>query len=116
MNPNNNRSMLYGVVGGYLLYLAYELVKNLIDDVSTTMPQWLQILAAVFFAAMGVLLLVFAVKIWKKGRQEPEEGRVEIGDEDVPDSGEKLPESGDGPAEKETADGRAAEGKNGPEN
>ena len=102
MNPNNNRSMLYGVVGGYLLYLAYELVKNLIDDVSTTMPQWLQILAAVFFAAMGVLLLVFAVKIWKKGREEPAEDRVEIGDgeeESVADAqtgAEKIESANDG--------------------
>jgi predicted PurR-regulated permease PerM len=82
MNPNNNRSMLFGVVGGYLLYLAYELLKNLIDDVSTTMPRWLHILCVVFFAVMGVLLLVFAWKFWKKGREESAEDRVEIGDGD----------------------------------
>ena len=50
------------VAGGYILYLAYELLKNLIDNVPTTMPRAVQILAIVFFAGAGAALLVLA---WK---------------------------------------------------
>ena len=80
-NPNNNRSLLFGVVGGYLIYLAYQLMKDMIDDIPSTMPKWLIIVVSVLFAAIGVTLLVFAWKMWKKGREEPEEGRVEIDEE-----------------------------------
>lgn len=62
--------MLYGLVGGYLLYLAYELTKNMIDDVPTTMPRWVAILAVVFFAGLGITLLVYALKMWKKEKEK----------------------------------------------
>ena len=70
--------MLYGVVGGYLIYLAYELGKNLIDNVPTTMPRWLHILAVAAFAGIGVTLLVFARKMWKKGREDKDENPVDL--------------------------------------
>ena len=100
MNPNNNRSLLMGVVGGYLIYLAYELMRDMIGEVPSTMPKWLIIVVSVFFAATGVALLVFAWKIWRKGREEPEEGRVEIGEEPDGETAEKTenPET-----EKDTA-------------
>lgn len=78
MNSNTNRSMLYGIVGGYLIYLAYELGKNLVNNVPTTMPRWLHILAVVFFAGIGVTLLVFAWKMWKKGREDKDENPVDL--------------------------------------
>ena len=65
-NPNNNRSLLFGVVGGYLIYLAYQLMKDMIDEIPSTMPKWLIIVVSVLFAAIGVTLLVFAWKMWKK--------------------------------------------------
>ena len=55
MNSSTNRSMLYGIVGGYLIYLAYELGKNMVDNVPTTMPRWLNILAVVAFAGIGMI-------------------------------------------------------------
>ena len=70
MNQNKSRASLIGIAGGYLIYLAYELMKNLIDDVPTTMPHWTAILAIVFFAVIGVVLLVYAYRIWKKGKEE----------------------------------------------
>ena len=33
MKQSTNRSLLYGLVGGYLLYLAYELLQNRIKNV-----------------------------------------------------------------------------------
>ena len=67
------------IAGGYVLYLAYELLNSLINNERTTMPRVLQILAIVFFAAAGISLLVFAWKIWKKGREDQDQNPVDIG-------------------------------------
>lgn len=91
MNLKNNRSMLYGVVGTYLLYLAYELAKNMIDDVPTTMPRWVGILAVVFFSGIGVALLVIAWKMWKKSKEDSDETPVDL---EVQDDGAKNEEDG----------------------
>ena len=48
MNQNTGRSSLIAIAGGYVLYLAYELLKSLIDNAPTTMPRVVQILAIVF--------------------------------------------------------------------
>ena len=79
MNQNTGRSSLMAIAGGYVLYLAYELLKSLIDNESTTMPRVVLILAIIFFAAAGVSLLVFAWKIWKKGREDQDQTPVDIG-------------------------------------
>ena len=79
MNQNTGRSSLMAIAGGYVLYLAYELLKSLIDNERTTMPRVVQILAIVFFAAAGISLLVFAWKIWKKGREDQDQNPVDIG-------------------------------------
>ena len=78
MKLNPNRSMLYGVVGGYLLYLAYELAKNMIDDVETTMPRWVGILAVVFFVGIGITLLVTAFRMWKKEKEDKDDHPVDL--------------------------------------
>ena len=82
MNPNMNRSMLMGVVGGYLIYLAYELIRDMINGVATQMPKALTIIVAVLFAGIGAGLVVFAWKLWKKGREGREEDRTEIPEEE----------------------------------
>ncbi len=81
-NPNSNRSMIFAVVGGYLLYLAYDMFKGLRDGEATTMPTWLLVVFIVLFAAIGAALIVFAWKYWKKGREGREEDRVEIPEEE----------------------------------
>ena len=78
MNNNTGRSSLMAIAGGYIIYLAYELLKNLIDNVPTTMPRVVQILAIVLFAGAGIALLVFAWKIWKKGREDQDENPVDL--------------------------------------
>ena len=85
--------MLYGIVGGYLLYLAYELAKNMIDNVPTTMPRWVGILAVAFFAGVGVTLLVTAWKMWKKGREDRDADPVALEThEDEETDGQNDPE------------------------
>lgn len=69
MNPATGRLSIYVVAGGYLIYLAYGLLKNLIDQEPTTMPLFLQILFIILFTGIGITLLVFAWKTWKKGRE-----------------------------------------------
>lgn len=94
MNQNTGRSSLIAIAGGYVLYLAYELLKSLIDNAPTTMPRVVQILAIVFFAAAGISLLVFAWKIWKKGREDQDQNPVDIeSGEDKATNEEEPPET-----------------------
>jgi len=79
------------IAGGYVLYLAYELLKSLIDNESTTMPRVVLILAIIFFAAAGVSLLVFAWKIWKKGREDQDQNPVDIGPQEEKAINEEEP-------------------------
>ena len=82
MNPNTTRSMLQGLVGVYLLYLAYQLLKGLIDGIETTMPRWVAVLAIAAFAGIGAAFLVYAWKAWKKGKAEQDQNPVELEGED----------------------------------
>lgn len=79
------------IAGGYVLYLAYELLMSLIDNERTTMPRVVQILAIVFFAAAGITLLVFAWKIWKKGREDQDQNPVDIGTQEAKAINEEEP-------------------------
>ena len=78
MNANANRSMLFGVVGGYLIYLAYELLKGMIDKTPTKMPAWLTVLVIVIFVGAGGALIVFAWKSWRKSREDQDQNPVDI--------------------------------------
>jgi len=91
MNQNTGRSSLMAIAGGYVLYLAYELLNSLINNERTTMPRVLQILAIVFFAAAGISLLVFAWKIWKKGREDQDQNPVDIGPQEEKAINEEEP-------------------------
>ena len=78
MKPNSSRSVLRGLVGGYLLYLAYELLKNLISNTPTTMPRWVAILAITAFTVIGIMLLINAWTVWKKGKEDQDTDPVEL--------------------------------------
>jgi hypothetical protein len=69
MNNSTGRSSLYAVAGAYLVYMAYELLKGLTDNSPTTMPRAVQILVIVLFTGIGITLVVFAWRIWKKERK-----------------------------------------------
>ena len=77
MNPSA-RASIWGVAGGYLIYLAYQLLKNLIDKVQSELPPWLAILAIILFAGSGAGLLFLAWKTWKQSREEQDKDPVEI--------------------------------------
>lgn len=78
MNPNTGRSSIFAIVGGYLIYMAYEILKGMIDQVPTTMPRAVQIIVIVLFTGIGITLLVFAWKVWKKGREDQDKNPVDL--------------------------------------
>jgi len=78
MNPETGRATMFAIVGGYLIYMAYELLTNLINKVATSMPAWLQILVIIFFTGTGIALLFFAWKVWKKGREDHDKNPVDL--------------------------------------
>ena len=81
-NPNMGRCSIFSVVGGYLIYLAYELARDMINGVPSQMPRALTIIVVILFAGIGVTLIVFAWKFWKEGREGKPEDRVEIPEEE----------------------------------
>ena len=94
MNNSTGRSSLYAIVGAYLIYMAYELLKGLIDEVPTTMPRAVQILVMVLFTGIGIALLVFAWKVWKKGREDQDQNPVDLeAQEDEAKSEKQGPEN-----------------------
>ena len=72
MNNKQNRSYLYGVVGGYLLYLAYELFAAR-EDPNTTMTPAVRWLFVGLFIVAGVFLLIWAPRLWIAARKEKDE-------------------------------------------
>lgn len=81
MNPNTGRSSIFAIVGAYLIYLAYGILKDMIDRVPTSMPPFVQVLVIVSFTGIGIALLVFAWKVWKKGREDNDRDPVDIGEQ-----------------------------------
>ena len=82
MNPNAGRSSIFAVVGAYLIYLAYGMLKDMINHVSTTMPQFLLILAIVLFTGIGITLLIYAWKLWKKGKEDQDQNPLDLEDQE----------------------------------
>ena len=68
MNNQQNRSYLYGVVGGYLLFLAYELFADR-QDPNTTMAPAVRWLFVGLFIAAGIILLIWAPRLRLEARK-----------------------------------------------
>ena len=90
MNPSA-RASIWGIAGGYLIYLAYQMLKNLIEGKSV-LPPWLAVLAGILFGGSGAGLLFLAWKTWKQSREEQDKDPVEItGEESGNDSDRTAP-------------------------
>ena len=85
------RSSIFAVVGAYLIYLAYGMLKDMIDQVPTTMPQIVLILFIALFTGVGITLLVFAWKLWKKGREDQDKNPVNLEEQADSATGEEDP-------------------------
>ena len=65
--------MLLAVVGGYVIYLAYEIMRNGLEGTETTMPVWTCILFTVLLGGAGIAVLLLAWKVYKTRDLEEEE-------------------------------------------
>ena len=61
--PNQAMLFLRGAIGCYLMYLAYELIR----DESRVAPRPVIIICAVLFAIAGVVLVVWIIRSWIRG-------------------------------------------------
>ncbi len=81
MNSEKTRISLIGIVGGYLIYLAYQLFEGW-NDPDTTMSHPVMVLFISLFGIIGIVLLVYAFRRWKQSdREDAEKKRPE--DEDA---------------------------------
>ncbi len=71
-----NRSYLMGIVGGYLIYLAYQLYES-IGDPDTTMTMPMRIVFIALFVLIGIGLLIFAFRLWFAADREEKENKTE---------------------------------------
>ncbi len=73
---NRNRAMLLAVVGGYVIYLAYEIMRDELAGKSS-MPIWAAVLCTAFLGAAGIAVLALAWKVSKtkdpEDKEEPED-------------------------------------------
>ena len=70
-----------GIVGGYLIYTAWQLFQGR-NDPDTTMTIGIMILFMALFVIAGAALMVYAVILWKKGMAEDKEEKQTKGEED----------------------------------
>ena len=68
---NRNRAMLLAVAGGYVIYLAYEIMHNGLQGTETTMPIWTCIFFTVLLGGAGIAVLILAWKVYRT--KDPEE-------------------------------------------
>ena len=69
MTNGKNRSYLLGIVGAYLVYLAWQLFDARAETDTTMTPAVRYIFIALFVIA-GIALAVYAVIVWKKSGEE----------------------------------------------
>ncbi len=76
-NPSVHSSLL-ALVGGYMLYITWHLLREQGD---TGMAPGIRTLFMILFAAAGIGTLVYAGWIWKKDQEKQKEEREEKGKE-----------------------------------
>ncbi len=91
---NQMRSLFYGVIGGYLVYLAYDLLpgRNAMEGNNAT----LMMVCCVLFAIAGLVFIGLAVRLFKKVFIDKDENYLESEPEEsaetVEDAEEKTEE------------------------
>ena len=76
-NNRNGRASLMAIAGVYVLYLAYELLKSMINGEETTMSTPVLILCITFLTLAGIAVLVYAVILWKNAKKDSEAEEAE---------------------------------------
>ena len=78
MNQGKTRASMFGVIGAYLLYTAYQFFKGR-NDPDTTMTPAAAVLFIAFFVISAVAVGAYALRLWKRGKKEDEEKQDEDG-------------------------------------
>ena len=68
MKNQNTHALLLGLVGGYILYIAYQLLEGLLSG-ANDMPPAAAIAAIAVFALGGAGVLLYALKVWKDAKK-----------------------------------------------
>lgn len=93
---DNRRTILHVLAGGYLLYLAYSIVKGIISGETPADRALLMGVCAAAFGLVGAYLLIHAlivrVKTAQNPPEEPEEAEEE--EEEAQEEPEALEETG----------------------
>ncbi len=69
MKNQNTHAMLLALVGGYVLYIAWQLLDGLLAG-RNEMPQAAAIAAIVVFTLGGMGVLVYAWKTWQDAKKQ----------------------------------------------
>ena len=77
MTNGKTRSTLLGIIGAYLLYLAYQLFDGR-NDPDTSMTAVPRILFIILFGLCGAALIIYSLRLWRKAlNQEKQEPSVD---------------------------------------
>lgn len=69
--PRNNgaQATLFAVGGGYMIYMAYEIVRNTLNGTSD-MSMTVTIITAIIMVICGIGILLYAWHLWKISKAE----------------------------------------------
>jgi len=68
---NSTHATLLAVIGGYLIYMAYEMVQNTLTGKST-MSMTTTVIAALIMALAGLGTIAYGVYTWRAGSKQQE--------------------------------------------
>lgn len=71
---DKNRASLFAVISGYLLYMAWEVLRDTTNGVSS-MSVEASVACAAFLALGGLGTLAWTIRLWRRSKEqkEPEE-------------------------------------------
>ncbi|MBR2287760.1 MAG: hypothetical protein IJ865_05905 [Clostridia bacterium] len=72
MNSGKSRATLLGIVGVYVIYLAYQLSEGRAET-DTTMSPGARYAFIALFVLCGIAVLVYALRVWKRSGEEEQQ-------------------------------------------
>ena len=72
MKNQSTHALLLALVGGYILYIAWHLLDNLLSGMQD-IPQAAAIAAITVFALAGIAVLIYAWRTWQSTKKKDDE-------------------------------------------
>ena len=73
---DKNRSSLFAVISGYLLYMAWEVLRDTANGVSS-MSVEASVACAAFLALGGLGTLAWTIRLWRRAKERKESEETE---------------------------------------